>query len=145
MDISRVMTRRPIMLHECATVLDAVEKMRGVGCGFLPIGDEKHVVGVITDRDILVRAVALNKDLSKLPITDIMSRNVIVCNEDDILQCALYLMNKHGIRRILVRDKNQHLSGVLSMGDVLRRIPDPLELTDLLYKPASQCHEEELV
>lgn len=145
MDISRVMTRRPVILHECATALDAVEKMKGVGCGFLPIGDEKHVVGVITDRDIMVRAVAWNKDLSQLPVTEIMSRNVVFCNEDDILQCAIYLMNKKGLRRILVRDKEQRLSGVISMGDILRRIPDPLELTDLLYKPIYQCHEEELV
>ena len=132
MKISQLMTKKPIFLDEKATVLEAIKKMENVGCGILPIGnDAQHIKGVVTDRDIMIRAVAKNKDLNKTPIINIMSKDVVFCEEDGFLQQAVYQMNKHNIRRVLVKDKNQFLLGILSLGDIIRRVQDKSLLANL--------------
>jgi len=129
---SDLMTQKPAIIAENASILEAINKMQSIGCGMLPIGsDIHHIKGVITDRDIMMRAVAKNKDLKSVPVADIMSKNVIFCEEDGFLQQAVYLMNTHNTRRILVRDKSQALTGVISMGDIVRRIHDKSLLATL--------------
>lgn len=131
MNIAAIMTKNPAMLEENATALDAIKKMQSVGCGILPIGDINHVKGVITDRDIMMRVVAKNKDLSKTPITEVMSKDPIFCEEDGFLQQAVYRMNQHNMRRILVKNKRQQLCGILSLGDIIRRVQDKSLLANL--------------
>lgn len=59
-----------------------------------------ELAGVVTDRDIMMRAIAKNKDLSKTPVTEVMNKEIIYCDEDDILQRAVYLMSKYRLRRM---------------------------------------------
>lgn len=132
MKISNLMTKKPTILVEKATALEAIKKMQRVGCGILPIGnDVSHIKGVVTDRDIMLRAVAKDKDLNKIPITEIMSKDVVFCEGEDLLQQAVYQMNQHNIRRVLVKDKSQALSGILSLGDIIRRVQDKALLASL--------------
>lgn len=125
MKVSNLMTKKPKIIEEKATALEAIETMQNANCGILPIGpDHQHIIGVITDRDIMVRAVAKNKDIRQTPVKEIMSNNVIFCEENDSLHEAVSRMNQHHIRRILIKDKYQALSGILSLGDVIRRVED---------------------
>lgn len=104
--------------------------------GILPIGDSKHIHGVVTDRDIMLRAVAKNKDLEKLPASEIMSNDIVFCEENGFLQQAVYQMNEHGMRRVLVKNKNGELVGILSLGDIIRRVQDKTLLAQLFKETA---------
>lgn len=137
MNISTIMTKDPIILKEKSTVLDAIKKMQSEGCGILPIGSHKHIKGVITDRDILLRAISKNTDLSKIPVTDVMSKDVVFCEEEESLEQAVSQMNQNHMHRVLVKDKNQSLSGILSFGDIIQRVQDKMLLANLFKEAIS--------
>lgn len=96
-----------------------VAKMMGekhVGC--IPVCDDKDcVVGIITDRDILLRCVACDKDYKQTPISDIMTTNICTCNSTDDVSTAESKMSEHQIRRIPVVEDNK-VVGILTMGDL---------------------------
>ena len=133
MNIVDLMTKKPIMIDKEATVLEAIKKMQHYGCGILPVGDYQHVVGVITDRDIMVRAIAKGMDVNKTPIADVMSKEVVFCREDNSLQQAVDQMSRENQRRVLIQDVDCILTGVLSLGDIIRRVSDKALLANLSY------------
>ena len=132
MKISDVMTKNPVIIGEKATIADAIRKMENIGCGILPIGDSKEVKGIITDRDIMLRAFSQNKNVENTCVTEIMTKEVIFCEEDSPLDQVVYKMNQNNVRRVLIRDKNQTISGIVSLGDIVRRIPRKSQLAELL-------------
>ncbi|KEI35841.1 CBS domain-containing protein [Allofrancisella frigidaquae] len=137
MKIANLMTKEPITLNESATVLEAVKEMEESNCGILPIvDDDKDIKGVITDRDIIVRAIAKNKNLEKTCITEVMSKNPVFCEEEDSLQHAVSQMTRHNIRRVLIKNKNGAFCGILSLIDVIHRVKDKTSLADL-FKDAN--------
>lgn len=100
------------------TAVDAAQRMRSEGVGFLPIcTEDKEVLGVITDRDIAVRLVA-----KQLPVTtavsDIMTPEVIACSPTDSVRRAEELMSHHQKSRILCIDEDGRLAGVISLSDI---------------------------
>ncbi len=132
MKIADVMTKNPVIIGEKATIHDAMKKMETMNCGILPVGDSKEIKGIITDRDIMLRALSANKDLEKTLVTEIMTTHVIFCDEDSPLEQVVFKMHKNNIRRILIRDKHQTVSGIVSLGDIVRRIPRKSLLAELL-------------
>jgi CBS domain-containing protein len=133
MKVLNFMTKKPVTLKEKYTVLRAVKEIEEHDCSFLPVVDDNHnIQGIVTNRDIIVKAIAKDKDLSKMPITDIMSKNVICCEEEDSLQQAISQMSRHDIRRLLVKNNNGELSGILSIIDVINKVKDNSLLVELL-------------
>jgi CBS domain-containing protein len=133
MKVLNFMTKKPVTLKEKYTVLSAVKEIEEHDCSFLPVVDDNHnIQGIVTNRDIIVKAIAKDKDLSKMPITDIMSKNVICCEEEDSLQQAISQMSRHNIRRILVKNNTGELSGILSIIDVINKVKDSALLVELL-------------
>jgi CBS domain-containing protein len=127
------MTKKPVTLKEENNVLSAVKEMQEYDCSFLPVVDDnQNIQGIVTNRDIIVKAIAKDKDLSKMPITDIMSKNIICCEEEDSLQQAISQMSRHNIRRILVKNNTGELSGILSIIDVINKVKDSSLLVELL-------------
>ncbi|GAB4391517.1 MAG: CBS domain-containing protein [Gammaproteobacteria bacterium] len=124
MKIIDVMTKHPAIINETAKIIDGIEKMQHSKCGILPIGEENNIVGVVTDRDIVIRAVAKGKDVTTTPIKDIMTTDVIFCQEDNTLEDAVAQMSQHNIRRVVVRNNEQQVTGILSLGDVIKRAHD---------------------
>ncbi len=131
MQISQVMTTKPHIIDTNATLFEAAEKMQSFDCGILPVGDIDNTVGVLTDRDILTRAVAKGKDIKTTRVKEIMTNQPFFCQEDDFLQTAVDKMNQHHTRRILVKNKSNQLSGILSLGDIIRRVEDKVFLGEL--------------
>ena len=87
--------------------------------GALPVIDDAgRLAGMVTDRDIVCRGVASGKDLSQLTARDIMTKGITWCREEDDLQEALDLMERHKIRRLPVINANKRMVGILSLGDV---------------------------
>lgn len=102
------------------TNLNQVAKLMSenhVGC--IPVCDENDCIcGIVTDRDILLRAVACEKDTKNCPVSDVMTCNVCTCTEDDEMTNAESKMSQNQIRRLPVCDKNNKVVGILTLGDL---------------------------
>lgn len=108
---------------ECArpsdTVQAAAQKMRDCGIGFLPVCDESmHVLGVVTDRDITIRAVAENQQPGSTQVESVMSKELVACKKDDDIEKAQQLMAQHQKSRICCVDDEGKLVGVISLSDI---------------------------
>ncbi|SDO48679.1 CBS domain-containing protein [Paenibacillus sp. yr247] len=116
-------TVRDIMTKDvkvCAphdSVVAAAKLMRDINCGSIPVCEGKKVVGMITDRDIVISCVAAGKDCNTTHCHDCMTTNVITCSPDmDAHECAR-LMSDHQIRRIPVV-QNGEIVGICAIGDL---------------------------
>jgi CBS domain-containing protein len=92
--------------------------MREQDVGAIPIGENDRLVGMVTDRDVTVRAVANGKDVSKLAAKDIMTKGIVWCRDADDVTRAANIMQSKQIRRLPVIDKNKRMVGILSLGDL---------------------------
>lgn len=102
------------------TKLNEVAKLMSdnhIGC--IPVCDENNCVcGIVTDRDMVLRCVACDKDAMQTPVSEIMSCNVCSCAEDDDMVNAENKMSKNQVRRLPVCDDSNHLVGILTMGNL---------------------------
>ena len=114
--ISEVMSSDVQTISPDATIEEAAQEMRDGDFGLLPVGDEEQLLGVITDRDIAVRAVAEGSGPDTL-VREIMSEGVIWAHEDDSIEEAAKIMSDHQIRRLPIVDADQRLVGIVSLGD----------------------------
>ena len=112
------MTGRPRCVTPETRVSEAAELMASEDVGSLPVLDGDRVTGVITDRDIVVRAVAMKKDTQGMPVRDIASSDPVTVRADDDLSDALKLMAAHQVRRLPVVDEHDQLVGVIAQADV---------------------------
>ncbi|GGI81779.1 CBS domain-containing protein [Legionella impletisoli] len=127
MQIKDIMTPNPRFLLTTATLSEAAKKMRELDTGFIPVGDQStnKLVGTITDRDIVIEAVANKKDLDT-PLKDIMHKGVCYCYETDDVKEATKCMKDKQIRRLIVLDKDKNLTGIVSLGDIALHCQDEL-------------------
>lgn len=113
-----VMSKKPEFLPPSATLKQAADLMRTHDYGFLPVGENDRLIGIVTDRDITIRAVAEGKDPNKTTLRDIMSRDVFYCNETDTLETIATQMEKLQVRRLIVLNQNKRMTGIISLGDI---------------------------
>ena len=101
-------------------VTTLAKKMLNQDIGAIPIGENDRLVGMVTDRDITLRAVAKadGKDLSKLTARDVMTKGVIWCRDGDNAADAARLMETKNVRRLPVIDEHKRMVGMLSLGDI---------------------------
>ena len=92
---------------------DVLEKI-----GFTPLVEEEVIVGVLTDRDIVVSGIAAGMDPKTTPVSKIMNHDFTCCHEDDDVSQAAVAMEKKKVRRLFVLDRNEHVMGVLSLHDI---------------------------
>jgi len=100
------------------TVATLAKRMRDLDIGAIPIGENDRLVGMVTDRDIIIRAVADGRDTSKLTARDVMSKGIVYCRDSEELEDAVRIMAQKKIRRLPVIDGNKRMVGMLSLGDV---------------------------
>ena len=118
MQVRDIMTRDVQVVSPETPLMDAARKMRSFDIGCLPVCKGQHCVGVFTDRDIVIRAVAEGRNLQNTTAGDIMTTNVVYCSEDDDISTVIKLMEDKQLRRILVLDENKYPIGICSVGDV---------------------------
>lgn len=94
------------------------KKMRDYDIGSIPVCQGGKLIGMVTDRDIAIRALANGKDASKLEAKDVMSEDVIFCNDDKQAEDAIRIMEDNMIRRLPVLDESKKLVGMVSLGDI---------------------------
>jgi CBS domain-containing protein len=118
MQISEVMTRSVKCTSPDATLQEAAAKMKALDIGPLPVCDHDEVVGIITDRDITVRATAEGEPPTAVHVGDVMTLEVVTCYEDQDVTEAARLMRDNQVRRLVVLDHDKHLVGIVSLGDL---------------------------
>jgi CBS domain-containing protein len=111
------MTRNVRVCHPRQSICDAARLMAELDCGVLPVGEEDRLVGMITDRDIAIRAVAQHRS-PDTPVRDAMSREVKYCFEDQHVETVARNMSDLRVRRLPVLDREKRLVGILSLGDL---------------------------
>ncbi len=105
-----------------ASAKDAAELMGELDIGGLPVGTPEHLEGMLTDRDILFRVVAAGLDPNAVRVGAITSRPAITCQEADSLQTAMDLMMANHLRRLPIRDDRGHVTGVVTLADIARKL-----------------------
>ena len=124
MKLKDVMTPRVREIAPGTSLRDAARQMKELNVGVLPVCDGNRVVGVLTDRDVAIRAVAEGCDADATCASDVMSPGVIYCYEDEDVKQAARIMEEKQIRRLLVMDRNQQTVGIVSLGDLATRQGD---------------------
>jgi CBS domain-containing protein len=116
-----VMTTNPVTVSEKDSVRDAARIMAREDTGVVPVVDGKKIIGLITDRDIVVRLVAEGKDPANTRVKEAMSKSVRSVKEDISINEVLELMSNQQIRRVPVVNQNNELVGIVSIGDIASR------------------------
>ena len=119
-----VMTAHVVTLPAATTLTDAARAMREQDIGDIVVSDGSGPAGLVTDRDIVVRAVAERLDPASTTIGEILTPDLVTVRPDDTVQSVALLMRDHAIRRVLVCDGDQSLVGIVSIGDLAEEI-DP--------------------
>jgi CBS domain-containing protein len=128
--VSELMTPNAVLISPEATLAEAARRMREADCGFLPVGSNGNLLGIITDRDIVIRAIAESKNPLVEKVRTYMTPHVYACNERDYLEDAADKMHEHKVTRLVVRNGKGHVSGVLSFGGILRNGATSKEMSD---------------
>jgi CBS domain-containing protein len=124
MQIREIMTREVEVIRPEASVREAAAKMKDLDVGAIPVCDGQRLQGVVTDRDIAVRAVAEGRDSANTKVADIMSKDLAYCFEDDEIDEAATMMEMKQIRRLPILDRDKQLVGIVSLGDLSVRSGD---------------------
>ncbi|MGF1549132.1 MAG: CBS domain-containing protein [Sphingomonadaceae bacterium] len=120
MKVSEVMTSDVAVIGPEATIREAAQKMLSEDAGSIPVCDGERLCGMITDRDIAVRAVADGKG-PDTPVSEIMTGDLVFCLPDEELTRAALTMARQQVRRLPVADSDsKRLVGIVSIGDVSR-------------------------
>ncbi|MCM5557430.1 CBS domain-containing protein [Pleomorphomonas sp. JP5] len=117
MQVSEAMTRNVRVANIDETIEQAAQLMAGLDAGALPVSEEKRLVGMITDRDIAIRAIALGKG-PDTKVRDVMTDDVKYCFDDQEIEDVTRDMGNVQLRRLPVIDRDKRLVGILSLGDV---------------------------
>lgn len=121
--VAEVMTRDVRTLAPGDSVVDAARCMDELNVGVIPVCEGDKLVGMVTDRDIVVRGVAQQGELGSMKLADVMSGSVRCAREGDDVEKVLGEMADAQIRRLPVVDENQKLVGIVSLGDIAAKDP----------------------
>jgi len=121
--IADFMTRHPVTVGPQDSVQRAAELMDTLNVGSLPVCLGQRLVGIVTDRDITVRATAFNKSASDTPVAEVMTAQTQFCTEDDSVEDVLRQMGEAQVRRLPVLDRAKEIVGIVSLGDLATRQP----------------------
>jgi len=122
--VREVMTDRPRCVTPETLISEVAQLMESEDIGSLPVLEGDQLAGVVTDRDIVVRAVAKGKDPRGMPVREIASREVVTVYAEDDLSNALKRMAAEQVRRLPVVDEDNRLVGILSQADVALEVKE---------------------
>lgn len=117
MKVKDIMTKDIAYINPESTVVEAAQLMQKHNVGSIPVCDQSGVIGIVTDRDIIVRNIAHGKDPQSTPVRDVMTGNITTASPEMEMDDITKMMADNKIRRIPVVDKNM-IIGMVSLGDV---------------------------
>jgi CBS domain-containing protein len=143
MKIREVMTQGVANIRPGDSIQYAAAQMRSLDVGAMPVCQNDKIVGMITDRDIAVRAVASGGDPKSCCVGDVMSGGELVwCYDDDDVEEAARLMEKKQIRRLPILDRNNRLVGIVSLGDLATRTKNEKLSGEVLHQVSEPSHSQ---
>ena len=119
MRVSEAMTRGVKLCTPGQTIREVARTMAEIDAGAMPVGENDRLIGMITDRDIAIRAVAEGKG-PDTPVREVMSEHIHYCYDDEELDDVAQNMGDIRVRRLPVVNRDKRLVGILSLGDVAR-------------------------
>jgi CBS domain-containing protein len=134
MQLKHFMTRDVKVVTQQTKIWEAAEMMRRLNVGSLPVCEGARVVGMVTDRDITVRATAEGSDPHFATVAQCMSDEPVCCMEDDDSAKAEVLMQQSQVRRLPVLNKDRELVGIVSLGDLATKTVETEEIERTLWK-----------
>jgi CBS domain-containing protein len=123
MKVSEVMHKGVASVSPDAPIGAIATRMRDEDVGALPVTEKGKLIGIVTDRDIAIRALADGHDVARLTARQVMSRNVAFCREGDTAEKAVELMESRQVRRLPVLDNGDKVVGIVSLGDISHAMP----------------------
>ena len=127
MKLKEIMTSDVEVIYPDDTLQTAAQKMRDRDIGFLPVCDGDRLIGVLSDRDVIVRALADGMDSSAIVGRDLITSPAIYCFDDQNLEEAAKLMHDNQIRRLVILSRDdKRMVGVISLGDLAVHVDDKL-------------------
>lgn len=132
MKVTEIMTSVVQSLEPRDPVKNAAVIMCENDIGSVLVCDDSRVRGILTDRDIVIRALAKSSDLSDVTVGEIMSTKPVCCAEDDTIKQAATIMETHQIRRLPVLDREGKLTGIVSLGDIATHVDNDHLSADLI-------------
>lgn len=118
MRVHDIMTRGVQCIGPEASLQEAAARMKSLDVGTLPVCENDRLVGMLTDRDITVRATAEGEGPKVIHVRDIMTPDIVYCFDDQLVSEAAELMKENQIRRLVVLNRDKKLVGIVSLGDV---------------------------
>jgi len=140
--VKEIMSEDVERLPANATLKEAAEKMKTLDVGMIPVYEGDRLVGMLSDRDITVRATAEGREPSTTSVKDVMTPDVVYCFEGDDIERASQLMQEHQIRRLIVLNGEKQLVGIISLGDIATRAGQPAaaETVEDMNLPGFRLH-----
>jgi len=139
-----VMTKDPVCCLPDDSVVKAANEMTQNDFGSLPViesEDSRKIVGMVTDRDLVLKVVGEGLDPQSVQVKEVMTKNVITCFKDDDLQRALSAMADYQLRRIPVLDNGNRIVGIIAQADIATRLDQP-DKTASVVKDISKSTNE---
>jgi CBS domain-containing protein len=133
--IREVMTPNPQTVQADATLADAAREMKQDDIGAVLVKDNGSVSGILTDRDIVVRAIAEGRDPSSTKVGDVATRDVTTLTPDSSVEDAIRIVRQENVRRIPVVDENGQPQGIVSIGDLAVERDSDSALADISSEP----------
>ena len=134
MNVGQIMTRDVVTAGPDETLQVVAGRMQGAGVGMLPVSEKDRLIGVVTDRDLTVRAVAKGLDPGTTPVREAMTAQVLYCFEDETVAEAGRKMEEWAVRRLVVLSRAKKLVGVISLDD-LAVLPEVGEVLEQVAEP----------
>jgi len=119
MKVSEAMTRDVMMVSPTQSIAEAARMMAECDAGILPVSENDRLIGMITDRDIAIRAVAERRS-PDTSVRDVMSKEVLYCFDDEDIEHVAKNMGDNQVRRLPVVNRDKRLVGIISLGDIAR-------------------------
>ena len=116
--VREVMTRTVETIQPDTTLQEAAKQMEATDVGPMPVVEGGRVVGILTDRDVITRAVSAGRDPQSTKVREVMTSEVVSCSEDTDVKEAARLMQENQLKRLVVLGPNQQLVGIVSLADL---------------------------
>jgi CBS domain-containing protein len=138
MQLKDIMTTEVRVIPADATVQDAAKKMDDENVGALPVCDGERMIGIVTDRDIVIRSTSVGQEPSKVTVRDVMTAPVTYGLDDQSVEDAASIMKRNYVRRLPVLDHDHRLVGMVTADDLMISGPDRAGIAAEVFQSISE-------
>lgn len=137
MNIKEIMNSDVCTVTPSMSLSEAATMMQNEGIGFLVVAEGDALIGSITDRDIVIRGIAEGLEIDSGTVADVMTTNLLYCHEEHTVDEVASHMNEEQVQRMPVVDSDNHLTGIVSIGDMAQHLSH--EVVGQALKGITEC------